>query len=141
MIEITKNIVIPDSELMFTFSRSSGPGGQNVNKVSSRVTLRFDVANSPSLTDHQKKRIMSKLKTRINKQDILRIVCQKYRTQNANRLEVVKRFKILMQNALKQAKARKKTSIPKAVTEHRIEDKKRKSRLKKERSEKINLDE
>jgi len=114
---------------LFTFSRSSGPGGQNVNKVSSRVTLRFDVANSPSLTDHQKKRIMSKLKTRINKQDTLRIICQKYRTQ------------ILMQNALKQAKARKKTSIPKAVIEHRIEDKKRKSRLKKERSEKIKLDE
>ncbi len=141
MIEITKNIIIPDGELLFTFSRSSGPGGQNVNKVSSRVALRFDVANSPSLTDHQKKQILSKLKTRINKNGILRIICQKYRTQNANRVEVVKRFKILMQNTLKHTRPRKKTSVPKTVIKRRIEDKKRKSQLKQERSEKTSWDE
>jgi len=141
MIEITKNIIIPDGELLFTFSRSSGPGGQNVNKVSSRVTLRFDVANSPSLADQQKKQILSKLKTRINKKGILRIICQKYRTQNANRVEVVKRFKILMQNTLRRTPPRKKTNIPKAVIKRRIEDKKRKSRLKQERSEKMSWDE
>jgi ribosome-associated protein len=81
VIVVNADLAIPEHELAFSASRSSGPGGQNVNKVSSRVTLTFDVENSPSLSDSQRRRIRSRLQTRINKDGVLRVISQISRSQ------------------------------------------------------------
>ena len=81
MIRINEQISIPEEELSFTSSHSSGPGGQNVNKVSSRVTLWFDVVNSPGLSPEQKELVISRLKTRIGKDGLLRVISQQTRSQ------------------------------------------------------------
>ena len=133
MITITKNISIPEHELFFTFSRSGKPGGQNVNKVNSRVSLQFDLRNSPSLTDEQRQRIMRKLKRRINKEGIIRVVSQQYRTQYANRTAAIERFVELMQKALHQPPPRKRVHLPRAVIQKRLKDKRHRSLLKRER--------
>ncbi len=83
---------IAEDELRFTYSRSSGPGGQNVNRVETRVTLLFDVLGSPSLSEGHKRRIASLLATRINKEGILRVVSQRHRTREANRRAARERF-------------------------------------------------
>src|SRR5262245_26618746 len=93
-------LAIPEHEVTFTASRSSGPGGQNVNKVSSRVTLTFDVSASTALSQEQKRRIVVRLATRINKEGILRIVSQKTRSQELNRSDALDRFSDLLRNAL-----------------------------------------
>lgn len=134
MINITKDVSISDNELIYTFSHSSKPGGQHVNKVSTRVTLQFDVAHTPSLSEEQRELIQEKLKTRISKKGILRIVSQRHRSQRANREAATERFVELMREVLKETLPRKKKQIPPAAVERRIKDKKYRSRLKKERS-------
>ncbi|MBW1753007.1 MAG: aminoacyl-tRNA hydrolase [Deltaproteobacteria bacterium] len=134
MIKIRDEILIGKDELSFTFSRSSKPGGQNVNKISSRVTLLFDVSNSPSLSAEQKNQIMTHLRTRINKDGVLRVVAQLHRSQAANREAAVERFVELLQETLKPVKARKKTRTSLAVKKRRLNGKKRRSRLKQERA-------
>ena len=136
MIEITKTLSIPESELSFTFSRSAGPGGQHVNKVNSRVTLNFDVAGSGSLSNEQRERIRELLRTRINREGVLRVISQKHRSQHANREEATERFAELLREALRRRIPRKKTRIPKAVTERRLEEKRKLGLLKKDRSKK-----
>ncbi len=136
MIGITKTLSIPESELSFTFSRSAGPGGQHVNKVNSRVTLNFDVAGSGSLSDEQRERIRELLRTRINREGVLRVISQKHRSQRANRKEATERFAELLREALRRSIPRKKTRIPKAVTERRLEEKRKLGLLKKDRSKK-----
>ena len=133
-IDITEKLTVPLSELKFTASRSSGPGGQNVNKVNTRVTLWFDVVNSPSLSDHQKELIRNRLPTRINKGGILRVVSQKHRTQASNREEAIVRFASLLRESLQEALPRKETKIPKATKERRLDEKKYRSRIKESRS-------
>lgn len=133
-IRITDRLSVCFRELRFTSSRSSGPGGQNVNKVNTRVTLWFDVANSPSLTDHQKELIRNRLPTRINKEGVLRVVSQKHRTQASNRDEAVKRFASLLGESLQEALPRRKRSVPMAARERRIDEKKHRSRIKERRS-------
>src|ERR1044071_375395 len=100
MIHITGDLLIPEVEIRFTASRSGGPGGQNVNKVSSKVTLAFDVRHSTVLSDEQKRKITGKLATRINKEGILQIVSQKTRSQELNRADVLERFADLLRMAL-----------------------------------------
>jgi len=136
-INITEELSILLSELTFTASRSSGPGGQNVNKVNTRVTLWFDVANSPSLSDHQKELIRNRLPTRINKEGVLRVVSQKHRTQASNRDEAVERFALLLQESLREVLPRRKRAVPMAARERRLDEKKHRSRIKSSRS-KIN---
>gem|GEM_PF-247377 len=133
MFSITSKFLIPLSELSFTFSQSSGPGGQHVNKVNSRVTLWFDLWNSPNLTEGQKKRLSEKLAGRINQQGRLRLVGDRHRTQMANRQDVILRFYDLLREALKTNRRRKKTKVGKAATERRLSIKKKRGRLKKER--------
>ena len=135
MFSITSKFLIPLSELSFTFSRSSGPGGQHVNKVNSRVTLWFDLWNSPNLTEGQKKRLSEKLAGRINQQGRLRLVGDRHRTQMANRQDVILRFYDLLREALKTNRRRKKTKVGKAATERRLSIKKKRGRLKKERGQ------
>jgi ribosome-associated protein len=134
MISIDENTSIGEGELSFTFSRSSGPGGQNVNKVSTRATLHFDVAHSPSLTDEQRDRILERLSTRINREGVLRVVSQRFRSQRANREAATERFVALMQEALRVTPPRKRPRIPSAIVEKRLREKKHRSRLKRERS-------
>jgi len=135
MIPIMDGLGIPVEEIAFTASRSRGPGGQNVNKVETRVTLHFDVLGSPSLTADQKERLLTRLKTRINKDGVLRVSSQQARTQAANREAALARFVELVRHALTPRRPRKRTGIPAASRERRLEAKKRRGRLKAGRAE------
>ena len=136
MIRITSRLSIPDDEVTFTASHSSGPGGQNVNKVSTRVTLWFDVAASKSLSEPQKERILSQYPGRIDKKGVMRVVSQQTRSQAANRELAAERFSALIREALKPQRPRKETRVPRAQKEQRLEQKKKHGRLKKERASK-----
>lgn len=134
MIEITNDIFVREDELVFKFSRSGGPGGQNVNKVNTRVTLFFDAAKCESFSDVQRQRILERLATRANKDGIIRVVSQRYRTQKANRRVAVERLQELLREALKKKAVRKKTRVPKAVKWRRLEEKRQRSLLKQQRA-------
>ena len=136
MIEIRDGIVISEEELIFRFSRSGGPGGQNVNKVNTRVTLFFDVAGCESFSDAQRQQVLKRLATRANKDGVIRVVSQKYRTQKANRRVAIERLGELLKGALKTKPVRKKTAVPEWVKQKRLEEKKRRSALKRQRAEK-----
>ncbi len=134
MLEINDSTKISEEQFSFQYSRSSGPGGQNVNKLNTRVTLFFDVANCPELSESQKRRILSKLATRADKNGVLRVVSQKYRTQNANRRAAVEKLTLLITDALKRKPPRRKTSVPKWSKDKRLEKKKRRGQIKKLRT-------
>ena len=134
MIEIDRHTSIPESELTCKVSRSGGPGGQNVNKLNTRVTLFLDVGGSPSLSEAQKRRLRQALATRMDKHGVLRVVSQKHRTQEANRRAAVERLTELMAEALKPKPVRKKTKVPTGAKERRLQEKKRRSSLKQQRS-------
>lgn len=136
MIEIPGDIFINADEFVFKVSRSSGPGGQNINKLNTRVTLLFDVANCGSLSDLQKQRILTRLATRADKNGVLRIVSQKFRTQGANRRAAIERLQELLAGALKNRPVRKKSKVPYAAKQRRLDEKRRRSLLKKQRSTK-----
>lgn len=136
MIEITGNIFIREDELVFKVSRSGGPGGQNINKVSTRVTLFFNVASCESFSNMQKQRILTRLSTRADKNGVIRVTSQKFRTQKANRRVAVVRLQELLRDALKTQPIRKKTKIPYAAKQRRLEEKKQRSLLKQQRAKK-----
>lgn len=137
MLEITDFISIPDEELRFTASLSSGPGGQNVNKLNTRVTLWFDVVNSPSLSQQQKELVIRRLGSRMSKDGVLRVISQQTRSQVANREDAVARFVCLLQTALREAKPRKKTRVSITAQLRRLEEKRHRSLLKRRRSTKV----
>ena len=134
MIVITDDIFICEDELIFKASRSGGPGGQNVNKVNTRITLFFDVANCESFSDVQKRRILSRLSTRADKNGLIRVASQRFRTQKANRRAAVERLQQLLAEALKTRPVRKKTRVPYAAKKRRLEEKRRRSLLKRQRA-------
>jgi ribosome-associated protein len=121
---------VPEREFTFVFSRASGPGGQNVNKVNTKVTLLFNVNTSSRLTAVQKEKIKNRLATRISKNGILRVVAMRYRTQKANKEDAIQRFFSLLDAALRDKPARKKMKISKASRERRIQAKKLRSTVK-----------
>ena len=133
MIVINSRLSIPDDELSFSASRAGGPGGQHVNKVSTRITLRFDVDGSPSLSEAQKRRIHAVLATRITRDGILRVVCGRQRSQAANRVEATERFAELLRRALRPPKRRVATRVPGAEKRRRLNQKRQRSRLKQAR--------
>jgi ribosome-associated protein len=135
MIEILPGLAVPENELRFAASRSGGPGGQNVNKVSTRVTLAFDVSSSAALSAEQKERVLRKLASRINKEGILQIVSQRTRSQELNREDAVERFAELLRRALTPERVRIKTRRPAASREKRLGDKKKRAQIKTTRSE------
>jgi ribosome-associated protein len=110
-------------EVRFTATRSSGPGGQNINKVSSRIELRFSVKESMVLTDDEKAIVLSKLATRINSEGELILVCQTERSQFRNKQVVYERFMFILATALKVEKKRFLTKPTKASKLRRITDK------------------
>lgn len=138
MIEITNQIFISEENIVFKYSRSSGPGGQNVNKVNTRVTVLFDMAGCESLSDARKQRILKRLATRADKNGVIRVVSQRYRTQKANRRVAVERLQELLRGALETRPVRKKTKVPERAKQKRLEEKKQRSLLKKQRA-KVNL--
>ncbi len=138
MVRILEDLDIPEGELTFTTSRSSGPGGQNVNKVNTRVTLLFEV-ESPSLSEQQRQAVRTRLAGRINREGVLRVVSQRHRTQLANRETAVQRFADLLREALAEEPERVPVRLPETVNEKRLEAKRRRSRTKRERI--VDLDE
>ena len=117
-------------ELKFRTSRSSGPGGQNVNKVSSRVELMFDINNSSALSDVEKTKIFEKLANRINSEGVLLLSSEETRSQLKNKQLVISRFVELLEEALKPEKKRRKTKPTAASREKRINAKKKLSNKK-----------
>ncbi|HEX2645525.1 MAG TPA: alternative ribosome rescue aminoacyl-tRNA hydrolase ArfB, partial [Thermoanaerobaculia bacterium] len=132
--QITEDLEIPEEELTFLTSRSGGPGGQNVNKLETKVTLRFDLAGSPRLSEEQRQRIRERLATRITRDGILQVSSQRHRTQAANREAAVARFAELVGEALQEEMPRKPTKVPRAVKRRRLEDKRRRSETKRGRA-------
>lgn len=121
------------SELSFKAVRSSGAGGQNVNKVSSKVVLTFDLNNSQSLSEEEKERSQKKLKSKLTLDGILILNCDEDRSQLRNKEIVIKRFLELIEKSLVIPKERKATKIPKSVIEKRLKDKSTNSEIKQNR--------
>lgn len=133
ILHITRRVSIPRSEIRFKFTRSGGHGGQNVNKVETRVELYFDVTASPSLTEEDRETILRRLASRLDKNGVLRITVQESRSQLQNRDRAVARFAELLSHVLRPAKKRLATGVPRASKEHRIEEKKRRGAAKRSR--------
>ncbi|MHB0969878.1 MAG: alternative ribosome rescue aminoacyl-tRNA hydrolase ArfB [Thermoanaerobaculia bacterium] len=132
-IEVNDGLSIPAGEVRYIASRSGGPGGQNVNKVNSKVTLLFDIGASAALTDDQKNRIRARLATRVSGDDVLQVSSQRFRTQLANREAATLRFAELIAAALREKKRRKATRVPRAAVQKRLESKRARSLQKMER--------
>ena len=130
MLRINDILSINESELDYEFARSSGPGGQNVNKVETKVTLKFVVEDSSALTDYQKRLIAERLATRITKDGVLRVTSQRHRTREANRHAAIARFIELIDDSLLVRAPRKKTRISRAAKRRRLEGKKRRGHVK-----------
>jgi len=130
MLRINDDLEIDDGELRFEFARSGGPGGQNVNKVETKVRLLFDVVHSPSLSEDQRSLIEERLATRITKDGVLQISSQRHRTREANRKATVERFVELIAGALDSDEPRVPTRIPKRVKKRRLESKRQRSQKK-----------
>jgi ribosome-associated protein len=121
------------SELDYKAVRSSGAGGQNVNKVSSKVVLSFNLEQSQALTEEEKALAETRLATKLTNDKVLILQCDEDRSQLRNKEIVTKRFLDIIENSLKVAKVRKATKIPRAVIKKRIENKRRQSEIKQSR--------
>jgi ribosome-associated protein len=132
---ITSLVKIPLAELHFQFVRSSGPGGQHVNRSATQVELTFDLAGSPSLDDAQKTRVRAALKSQVDKDGVLHLASQISRSQLQNRQDVTARFVELMRRALRVPKKRRPTRPTAASKERRLESKRRRSQVKRVRSD------
>ena len=132
-LKITKTLVIPSNEIKWRFSRSSGPGGQNVNKIESRVEIIFNLEDSKVLKDYQKEILKRNLKTKLVNNS-LRLAVQKHRNQLLNRQLALMKFSSILKNAFnKPFKLRKSTQPTKASQKKRVEVKKKRGELKKSR--------
>lgn len=132
-LEINPDVVIPDADLSFAFIRASGPGGQNVNKVSSAVQLRFDMAGTTSLSDAVKNRLRALAGRRLTDDGAILITARNQRSQDHNRREALERLAEMIRKALIAPKARKATKPTRASRERRLEGKVRQQQTKKTR--------
>ena len=127
---INPELRLPQSEVQYRTTRSSGPGGQSVNKVETQVELQFDVAHSPSLSETQRQRILSQLKNLIDQDGVLHLTAQSERSQLRNREIVTARFQEVLAAALRVPKKRRPTKPTAAAKAKRLESKKRRGQIK-----------
>jgi ribosome-associated protein len=130
MIQVTPHIALDESELVESFVRSSGPGGQNVNKVSSAVQLRFDARRSPSLPNDVAIRLMKIAGKRLTKDGVIVIAAQQHRQQERNRADARERLFDMIREAAIPPVPRRATRVPKSEKKKRLEGKKRRSEIK-----------
>ena len=130
---VQDGLTIPAAELEVAVSRSSGPGGQHVNTTESRVQLRWRVLESAVLHAAQKERLARKLAGRISSEGVLTVACDTHRSQHRNREEARERLASLVRQALRRPKRRHLTRMPRAAKERRLQQKKRRAELKKQR--------
>lgn len=124
LIHVTGSLRIPAGELRFRTSRSGGPGGQNVNKLETKVELLFDVLHSPSLTERQRETVLSNLKSNVDADGMLRIVSQDSRSQWKNKQDAIGKFVEVLRRAVKVRRKRIKTTPTRASKEERVRRKK-----------------
>jgi ribosome-associated protein len=130
MIEITDAISLDEGELEFTFIRASGPGGQNVNKLSTAAQLRFDARRSPSLTPEVISRLEHAAGTRLSGDGVIVITARRFRSQERNRADAIARLSALIAKASIPPKTRRRTRPPRAAKEQRLENKARRAERK-----------
>jgi ribosome-associated protein len=140
MIRITDRISIDEQELEERFVRASGPGGQNVNKLSTAVQLRFDARRSPSLPDDMRVRLERLAGKRLTREGVIVIIAQRHRTQERNRQDALDRLIELLQAAAVRPVPRRPTKPTKGSRERRLETKKRRSSIKGLRQDKPSMD-
>jgi ribosome-associated protein len=133
MIKITKNIAINENEIEEQFIRASGPGGQHVNRAATAVQLRFDVANSPSLPDTVRERLVHLAGSRMTEDGVLIVEARRFRTQDRNRQDAINRLVKLIRKAARKPKTRRKTKPTRASKERRLRNKRRRSEIKRMR--------
>jgi ribosome-associated protein len=132
-IPITPTLAIDESELEITFVRSSGPGGQNVNKVATAAQLRFDAAHSRSLPDDVRSRLIARAGSRLTRDGVLIITARRFRTQERNRADAIARLVEMIRSAATPPKRRRKTKTPRAAKARRVDAKRRRSATKRMR--------
>ncbi|HEY7313132.1 MAG TPA: alternative ribosome rescue aminoacyl-tRNA hydrolase ArfB [Gemmataceae bacterium] len=130
MLDINDRIRIPEEEFSWSFVRSSGPGGQNVNKVASKAVLRWNLTASPSVPDDVKGRLRERLPSRITNEGDLLITSQRYRDQERNRLDCVEKLREMLRAAAIPPKTRRKTKPTRGARERRLADKRRRASIK-----------
>jgi len=134
MADNAPGLTIPDEELVERFVRSSGPGGQNVNKVATAVELRFDIANSPTLPEPVRARLLAKRDRRVTDEGVLVLSAQRFRTQDRNREDARERLQAFIATGLHAPKPRIATKPSRAAKKRRLDDKRGRSTIKRDRA-------